>query len=128
MRDLQELAELDCRFPVVLKPTVREQKNAFTRAKAWRVDDRAALLARYREAAALVGERADRAAGIDSRRRIGAVLLRGGLAHGAPVASLVARRSRQYPIEFGYTSTFVETVEQNDVEEAACRFLAVDRL
>jgi D-aspartate ligase len=55
VRDLQELAELDCRFPVVLKPTVREQKNAFTRAKAWRVDDRAALLARYLEAAALVG-------------------------------------------------------------------------
>jgi D-aspartate ligase len=35
----------------------------------------------------------------------------------------VARRSRQYPIDFGYTSTFVETVEQNEVEEAACRFL-----
>src|ERR1700704_3552871 len=41
-RDLQELAGLDCRFPVVLKPTVREQRNAFTSAKAWRVDDRAA--------------------------------------------------------------------------------------
>jgi D-aspartate ligase len=123
VRDLQELAELDCRFPVVLKPTVREQKNAFTRAQAWRVDDRPALLARYREAAALVGERA--------------VVLQelipgGGSAQfsyaavwdkGAPVASLVARRSRQYPIDFGFTSTFVETVEQNDVEEAACRFL-----
>jgi predicted ATP-grasp superfamily ATP-dependent carboligase len=56
--DMQELAALDCRFPVVLKPTVREQRNAFTRAKAWRVDDRAALLQRYQEAAAMVGERA----------------------------------------------------------------------
>src|SRR5262249_27659371 len=35
-RDLRQVAELDCRFPVVLKPTVRECKNAFTRAKAWR--------------------------------------------------------------------------------------------
>ena len=42
---------------------------------------------------------------------------------GAPVASLVARRTRQYPVEFGYTSTFVETVEQSEVEDAACRFL-----
>jgi D-aspartate ligase len=123
VRDLQELAELDCRFPVVLKPTVREQRNAFTRAKAWRVDDRAALMARYREAAALVGERAI----------VMQELIPGGGAaqfsyaavwdRGAPVVSLVARRSRQYPIDFGYTSTFVETVEQNDVEEAACRFL-----
>ena len=122
-RDLQELNELDCRFPVVLKPTVREQKNAFTRAKAWRADDRATLLARYREAAALVGERAIVLqelipGGGSAQFSYAAVWHRG-----APVASLVARRTRQYPIEFGYTSTFVETVEQNEVEDAACRFL-----
>ena len=37
--------------------------------------------------------------------------------------SLVARRTRQHPIEFGRSSTFVETVEQDQVEELACRFL-----
>src|SRR5262249_2274698 len=42
---------------------------------------------------------------------------------GSPVASLVARRTRQYPIDFGYTSTYVETVEQGEVEDMACRFL-----
>jgi D-aspartate ligase len=122
-RDLQELAELDCRFPVVLKPTVREQRNAFTRAKAWRVDDRAELLARYQEAASMVGERAivlqELIPGGGSSQFSYAAVWQGG----APVASLVARRTRQYPIDFGYTSTFVETIEQNDVEEAACRFL-----
>jgi predicted ATP-grasp superfamily ATP-dependent carboligase len=122
-RDLQELAALDCRFPVVLKPTVREQRNPFTRAKAWRVDDRAALLARYREAAAMVGERAIVLqelipGGGSSQFSYAAVWHRG-----SPVASLVARRSRQYPIDFGYTSTFVETVEQAEVEAAACSFL-----
>jgi D-aspartate ligase len=122
-RDLKELAELDCRFPVVLKPTVREQRNDFTRAKAWRVDDRAALLARYQEAAALVGER-----GIVLQELIpgsgSAQFSYAAVWHrGAPVASLVARRTRQYPVDFGYTSTFVETVAQNEVEEAACRFL-----
>jgi D-aspartate ligase len=121
--DMQELAALDCRFPVVLKPTVREQRNAFTRAKAWRVDDRAALLQRYQEAAAMVGERAIVLqelipGGGSSQFSYAAVWDRG-----APVASLVARRSRQYPIDFGYTSTFVETIEQPDVEAAACRFL-----
>lgn len=122
-RDLQDLVALDCRFPIVLKPTVREQKNAFTRAKAWRADDRASLLARYREAAALVGER-----GIVLQELIpgggSAQLSYAAVWHkGAPVASLVARRTRQYPIDFGYTSTCVETVEQAEVEEAACRFL-----
>jgi predicted ATP-grasp superfamily ATP-dependent carboligase len=122
-RDLQELAALDCRFPVVLKPTVREQKNAFTRAKAWRVDDRASLLARYKEAAAMVGERAivlqEMIPGSGSAQFSYAAVWH----RGAPVASLVARRTRQYPIDFGFTSTFVETIEQKEVEEAACRFL-----
>jgi D-aspartate ligase len=123
-RDLQEVAQLDCRFPVVLKPTVHERRNAFTRAKAWRVDDREQLLARYREAAALVGEGAivlqEMIAGAGSAQFSYAAVWH----RGAPVASLVARRTRQYPLEFGYTSTFVETVEQKEVEAAACRFLA----
>jgi D-aspartate ligase len=122
-RDLQDVAALDCRFPVVLKPTVREQRNAFTRAKAWRVDDRAALLARYTEAAGMVGERAivlqELVPGGGSAQFSYAAVWH----RGAPVASLVARRTRQYPIDFGYTSTYVETIEQNEVEEAACRFL-----
>jgi D-aspartate ligase len=123
-RGLQELAALDCRFPVVLKPTVREQNNAFTSAKAWRVDDRATLLARYQEAAALVGERAivlqELIPGDGSAQFSYAAVWH----HGAPVASLVARRTRQYPSDFGYTSTFVETIEQREVEEPASRFLS----
>jgi D-aspartate ligase len=43
---------------------------------------------------------------------------------GGPIGSLVARRRRQYPVDFGFTSTFVETVEQREVEAAAERFLS----
>ena len=122
-RDLQDVVTLDCRFPLVLKPAVREEKNAFTRAKAWRVDDRASLLARFRQAASLVGERGivlqELIPGGGSTQFSYAAVWHAG----APVASLVARRTRQYPIDFGYTSTFVETTEQSEVEETACRFL-----
>jgi D-aspartate ligase len=122
-RDLKEVGQLDCRFPVVLKPTVREQKNEFTNAKAWRCDDRRSLLSRYEQAAALVGED-----GIVLQEMIpGGGSMQFSYAgvwdRGVPMASLVARRSRQYPVDFGYTSTFVETVERPEVEEAACRFL-----
>jgi D-aspartate ligase len=122
-RDLAEVEQIDCRFPVVLKPTVREQRNAFTRAKAWRADDRAALLARYEQAAALVGEHAIVLQELIPGGGSTQFSYAGVWNCGAPVASLVARRSRQYPIDFGYTSTFVETIEQKEVEEAACRFL-----
>jgi len=122
-RDLRQVAELDCRFPVVLKPTVRERKNAFTRAKAWRADDRASLVARYQAAAALVGERAIVLQEWIPGGGAAQFSYAGVWQRGRPLASLVARRSRQYPVDFGFTSTFVETVERREVEEAACRFL-----
>ena len=88
------------------------------------MDDRTALLAGYDAAAALVG-----CEGIILQE-----LIPGGSEaqfsyaavweHGTPVASLVARRTRQFPVDFGFTSTFVETVEAPSVADAACRFLA----
>ena len=122
-RDRQDVAQLDCRFPVILKPTVRERRNAFTQAKAWRADDRTTLLARYEQAAELVGEHAivlqELIPGGGERQFSFAALCTDGV----PLASLVARRTRQYPIDFGYTSTFVETIDRPEVEEAACRIL-----
>jgi predicted ATP-grasp superfamily ATP-dependent carboligase len=119
-----EVETLPVRFPLVLKPTIRTVENAFTLAKAWRADDRATLLARYDEAAALVG--ADEVVlqdlipgGGEAQYSYAAVCDRG-----KPVAELVARRRRQYPVEFGYTSTFVETVACAEVEDAGRRLLA----
>ena len=122
-RDRQALKHLACEYPVVLKPAVREQQNAFTQAKAWRVDDPAMLLTRYEDAAKLVGESAivlqELIPGSGSTQFSYAAVWDSG----SPVASLVARRTRQYPVDFGYTSTFVETVHQSEIEEAATRFL-----
>jgi len=111
-------------FPVILKPTVREGRNAFVDAKAWRVDHPRDLAGRYEAAKALVGA---------DTIMIQELIPGDGTAQysyaavwdrGAPVGSLVARRRRQYPVEFGFTSTFVETVEAPEIEAAAARFLA----
>src|SRR5205085_4099500 len=122
-RSRRELAEIECCFPLILKPTFRQGHDPFTSAKAWRVDNREELLSRYDQAAALVGS------DVVSLQE----LIPGGGAHqfsyaavwhhGKPVASLTARRKRQYPIDFGFTSTCVEAIEEPQVEEAACRFL-----
>jgi D-aspartate ligase len=118
-----DAANVDCRFPVILKPTVHERRNAFTQAKAWRVDDREMLITRYAEAAELVGEQAivlqELIPGGGERQFSYAALCN----RGEPIASLVARRMRQFPIDFGFTSTLVETIENPQVEEAACRVL-----
>jgi len=106
-------------FPVVLKPNMGGGGSRFSQAKVVRADDRAAFLSAYADAAGQIG--------------IGNVvvqqLIPGGgecqfsyaaLWHeGEPVAEFTARRTRQNPVEFGYTSTIVEVQEVPDAVEAA---------
>jgi predicted ATP-grasp superfamily ATP-dependent carboligase len=119
-----DVATLDCEFPVILKPAFREELNRFTMAKAWRVDEPRALLARYDEASRFLSPD-----GITVQE----VIPGGGQSqlsfaclcdHGQPLASVVARRTRQFPHDFGRASTFVETIEEPDVVAAARRILA----
>jgi D-aspartate ligase len=115
-RNLVEVAELECPFPVILKPNSKPEENSFTRAKAWQVIDRPSLMAGWADAAALVGP-----AGIVVQE-----LVPGGgenqysfaslCQEGVALASLVARRTRQYPRDFGHSSSLVETVEVPEVE------------
>ena len=110
-------AGVDCRFPAIVKPDVKACDNRFTRAKAWRVDDRAVLVDRWREAASLVGAEAtivqELVPGDGGAQYSFAALCDDGI----PVAHLTARRTRQYPRDFGHSSSLVETVNEPRVEE-----------
>jgi D-aspartate ligase len=116
-RTAAEVAGVDCRFPAVVKPDVKPRENRFTRAKAWRADDRAVLLDRWREAASLVGAEAaivqELVPGGGEAQYSFAALCDDGV----PVAHLTARRARQYPRDFGHSSSLVETVDEPEVEE-----------
>jgi len=122
-RNLREVDRLDCRFPVILKPAFRAGDDVFTQAKAWKADSREELVALYRRAVALVGDDAvvvqEWIPGSGETQFSYAALC----LQGEPTASLVARRSRQHPIDFGRSSTFVETIEQPEVEALGRRFL-----
>ncbi len=122
-RDRQDIVDLECRFPLVLKPTVRSERNAFTLAKAWRIDDRAALIARYDQAVAAAGENSAVLQEMIPGGGEAQFSYAGVFDRGQPVASLVARRTRQFPVEFGYSSTFVESIDNKIVEDAGERFL-----
>lgn len=119
-----DVASLDCRFPVILKPALRLGFNRFTKSKAWPAGDRASLLSRYDEASALVGPEMvmiqEVVPGWGESQFSYAALCRDG----QPVASIVARRIRQFPMDFGRFSTYVETVDDPLVDEAAARLLA----
>lgn len=123
-RSRDDLTTIGIRFPVVLKPSVWEGRNAFAAAKAWRAENQHALAALYDKAAAVAGP--DRILVQEMIPGDGSTQFSYAAVwdRGAPIGSLVARRRRQYPIDFGFTSTFVETIEMKEIEEAACRFLS----
>jgi predicted ATP-grasp superfamily ATP-dependent carboligase len=110
-----DTATLNVRFPAVLKPAIKEGSNALNTAKAWRLENRADLERRYLEACEF----------LDPELLLVQELIPGGgegqlsyvalSREGVPLASLTARRTRQYPADFGRASTFVETVECPDV-------------
>jgi D-aspartate ligase len=116
-------AETAVSFPAVLKPAIKEQANALTTAKAWRIEDRADLVRRFEEARDLLDP---------DVLMIQQLITGGGEAQlsfaalcrdGEPVAWLTARRTRQYPADFGRASTFVETVNCPDIVEPSLRLL-----
>jgi predicted ATP-grasp superfamily ATP-dependent carboligase len=121
-RNRAEAEALDCRFPLILKPSMKEGINRLTQAKAWLVADPTELLEKYDAAAALVGT--DHIVLQELVPGDGAAQFSycGVWREGVEIGSTVVRRTRQYPIQFG-TGTFVETVRQDDVEQAAAKFL-----
>jgi len=123
----EELAEINFAFPMILKPIIKKDVNRFTVDKAWRVDNSASLLARYDEACKFV---------TPDLVMLQELIPGGGeaqfsyvalCADGRPLASMTARRTRQYPTDFGHSSSFVETVDQPEIEKPAQRLLAAMR-
>lgn len=125
-RDARELDLIDV-LPVAVKPAIKEHFIYATKAKAWRADTREELGERFARAAELVPA--------------GEVMVQevipGGGAHqfaycaffkgGHAVGSMVARRWRQHPPEFGRASTYAETHELPLLESLSEQFLrAID--
>jgi D-aspartate ligase len=122
-RDRREVEALEVAYPVILKPAIKDVVNRFTQAKAWRVENRAQLLARYDEACALLDPGLIMVqemipGGGEAQFSFGALC-----SDGVALASIVARRTRQYPVDFGRSSSFVETVDCPEVEAAGRRLL-----
>jgi len=122
-----DLAAAEIEFPVILKPAVKESFNRLTAAKAWRVDNRHELLARYEEAIGLVSPEVlmvqELVPGSGEEQLSYAALC----AEGQPLASIVARRTRQYPADFGRASTFVETIDEPAVVSSSLPLLEAMR-
>lgn len=122
-----ELDEIQAHPPFAVKPAIKEHFFYKTKAKAWRANSFKELKELFRKAADQVGP---------GEVMIQDLIPGGGLQQfaycaffkdGQAIGSMVARRTRQHPPEFGRASTFVETVDLPILEELSLRFLrAID--
>lgn len=121
-RSAHDVSQINCPFPLILKPTIRVGDDRFSRAKAWLVNNRTQLVSRYREAATLVDSDVisvqEFIPGTGANQYSYAAVWHQGRA----IASLTARRKRQYPIDCG-TGTCVKVVDEPRVEAASELFL-----
>ena len=118
-----DLKAFDCDFPAILKPATHAIMNRFTSDKAWPAKNQPELLARYREARELIPPdlilvQEMIPGGGETQFSFAALCL-----EGEPIASLTARRTRQYPIDFGYSSSFVETLDVPEIVAPSRRLL-----
>lgn len=127
-RSADELQALYPRLPLAVKPAVKEDFFYATGAKAWRAETPEELQKFYHEATTLQIDPADILIqeiipGDGSSQFSYCAFYRDGHVH----SSLLARRTRQHPREFGRAATYVETVESVEIEELSERFLkAID--
>ena len=126
-RNEEELESLGPKLPLAVKPAVKENFFYATGAKAWRAETVDELRRMYRKAAERISPEEILIQQIipgDGQRQVSyCAFFRNGQAH----SSLVARRARQHPREFGRAATYVETIELPLIEELSRRFLkAID--
>jgi len=124
---LEEIRELRNLLPLALKPAVKENFFYTTGAKAWRADTPQELESIFLRAGRQIKPEEiliqEIIPGDGWRQFSYCAFFKEGNAH----STLVARRERQHPREFGRAATYVETVDLPEIEELAERFLkAVD--
>jgi D-aspartate ligase len=126
-KDISEARTLDLTFPVAVKPAIKEKFFYATRAKAWRANNWSELEDLFHRAAKLVGSSEvilqDLIPGDGRHQYAYCAFFKGGTS----IASMVVRRTRQHPPEFGRASTFVESTDSQILEMLSERFLkAID--
>ncbi len=121
----EELHALELVFPAVLKPSIRDNFYPKTKVKAFRVDNKRELLDTYHKICDV----------IHPSEVLVQDFMEGGPSHlysfcpffkqGKAVAGMVARRSRQHPMDFGHATTFAEVVNIPELRRMAENFLGL---
>lgn len=120
---IDQLRDLYSLLPLAIKPAIKENFFYRTGAKAWRANTIDELNQLFKRAQDEIGVDEillqEIIPGSGETQYSFCAFVKDGNAH----STLVARRERQHPAEFGRAATYVVTTEEPEVEELSHRFL-----
>jgi len=109
--------------PFVIKPAIKEHFLYATGAKAWRANDRKELAELFRRAVRITGDGEVMIQELIPGNGIQQFAYCAFIKDGRALGSMVVRRRRQHPPEFGRASTYVETLESPHLEASSLTLL-----
>lgn len=122
-KNLEDLLELDLHFPVIIKPSIRSNFYNKVKIKAFHIKDEKELIKTYKRVCSI----------IDPSEVLVQEFITGGPKHlysfcpffknGRVLVGIMARRSRQHPMDFGHATTFAELVNIENLKKIAENFL-----
>jgi predicted ATP-grasp superfamily ATP-dependent carboligase len=122
---LEDLVELSLNYPMVIKPSIRDNFYSKVKTKAFRINNKNELVKTYEYVCSV----------IKPSEVLVQELIPGGPNHlysfcpffknGEVLTSITARRSRQHPMDFGHASTFAELVNIPEIQRIAEHFLSL---
>ena len=124
-QNLEELLKLDLQFPVVIKPSIRDNFYSKVKIKAFRINNREELIRTYQAVCSIIHP--------------SEVLVQDFIPAGASqlysfcpffkkgktISGITARRARQHPMDFGHASTFAELVDIPELHKISEQFLSL---
>lgn len=123
--NLEDLLKYNLKFPVVIKPSIRCNFFNKVKAKAFLINNEEELVKKYTFACSI----------IDSSEILIQEYIAGGphnlysfcpfFKNGKVITSIMARRARQHPMDFGHASTFVELVNIPEIQKISEKFLSL---
>jgi D-aspartate ligase len=120
---LDDLDHITTPFPLALKPAIKEHFFYATKAKAWQANTQAELRKLFARASAVAGSGEIMVQDVIPGNGTNQFSYCAYFKDGGAVGSMMCRRLRQHPHQFGRASTFVETVDLPGLEAPSKRFL-----
>ena len=121
---IEDLNNIDIDYPCIIKPAVMHKLHSQIRKKILVCNNRNDLVAKYQKVLSYIPEDEVIIQEIipgDSNNQYSACFF---FDRTKPLVSLVARRKRQYPIDFGSCTTFAETIKDTNLLENAKKILS----